>query len=246
MHGVLHRPGLFREIEVAKSGKYLGVQVVVDATPGQWAEVATKVAQRAIDVRTTSQGLGARVRWYSSHLHAPARRAVCEADWLIVRRMRHAAPGLWMSLPPVAMQRAKTWCLDVKLRDHHADNPAAEVRVATQNSEFQRLLEEIEAARNSDEVTLSPWRPWHDATPAVHLGQVRRWYLGVGRDVQQEAPAHTRRQSHLRLCEEERRRCTPLEEVLTRRVRRWSPDNPEALVGAWMHWSQPGPLPDLV
>lgn len=118
------------------AARCLGVKVGVGATPVQWTEVASRVAQRALDVRATAQCPGARVRLYNSRLATIflRRRRFAKLDGLIVRRMRQAVEGLtrapWMALPPVVLQRAKGWGLDVEVRDHHADDLAAGVCLA--------------------------------------------------------------------------------------------------------------------
>lgn len=68
------------------------MQVGTGARAEQWAEVGAKVAQRAMDIRASSQGTCARMRLYNGHL-ATHRGRFAELDAHIVQRMRHAAQG---------------------------------------------------------------------------------------------------------------------------------------------------------
>lgn len=47
---------------------HIGVQVGIAAKSLQWTEVAAKVERRALDVKASSQSLGACIRLYNSHL----------------------------------------------------------------------------------------------------------------------------------------------------------------------------------
>lgn len=152
----------------------------------QGAEVVRKVAQRSLGVRASLQGLCARIRLCNSHLASMLlhRGRFAELDAVILKRMRHATQGLtkgpWMALPPIALGRARELELEVEVRHLQADDTAARVRLATQSDAIKRLSDDIEATRNSDEATPSPWRPWRDAMPIMHLGQFRARCVGPG------------------------------------------------------------------
>lgn len=152
-----------------------------------------------------------------------------------------------MAIPPVALFRTKEWGLEVEVCDHHADNFAPRVRRATPNPDVQRLLDEIEASRNRDDATLSPWRPRHGDAPIIYLGALPgQWCLDAGRGDMKQAATMMHRQLYARLFEDGRKSGTQLDEVMLQRPRRWNADNPEAILGAWMAWIHPGPPTEFI
>lgn len=192
----MRRPGIVGGAKVAKAAKYLAVNVGVEAAPVQCTEEVAKFAQRALDVRATSQGLGARVQLCNSHFSTmPLHRGrFAQLDGLIVRCVRHAAQGLTQARL-MALPRLRCF---VPRRGDRTLRSMSGCALSRKRPEVKRLLDEIEVARNSDEATLSLGRPWHADIPIIRLGDVRRRCLGFGRDATPETPARTHRQLYVR------------------------------------------------
>lgn len=93
---------------------------------------------------------------------------------------------------------------------------------------------------------LSPWRPWHDAMPIVHLGQLRARCLWPGPLPELRVQGMSHGYLYVRYRHEARRSGVQLGDVLMRRARPWNQGNQKAIVGAWMSWVRTGPPAEFV